>query len=131
MMITPEMVEEAIDTFVNKYNQKQIPEACELYSPFAILIDKGQPVMGRTSIVEYLTKNHNVDSVTNHHVDMVNVSCDGQKAMAFIQFTIGHKTKERGEDCYLFPQSCSSMLFELNEGKLYATSSMSLTRREC
>lgn len=131
LMITPEMIREAVDAFVDKYNKKQVVEACELYSPFAILLDKGPPIMGRTRIIEFLTSNPVDGSITNHHVDMVNVSCDGQRAMAFVQFTIGYKYKERSGDSYVFPQSCCSMMFELDNNKLYVTSSMSLARTEC
>lgn len=130
--ITSEMVKEAVDTFAERYNKRQIAKACEMYSPFAILFDGGRRIMGHTSIIEeLLSRIQDEDCITNQHVSAVNISCDGQRALAFIEFTIAHREKGEDDKSFSFPQRYCCTMFEVDNNHLYATASMSITCREC
>jgi hypothetical protein len=121
MMITHEILQNALDVFVAHFNRHDFTKACQLYSPKAVLVDEFDTCVGRGDIIDFY-EDLDFSQIVNHHLTST-IADDGKRALVMTEFTMACNEAEYVE----FHQGCGSLLFLLDEqDNLYVIAGVSI-----
>jgi hypothetical protein len=127
MNISAELVQEALEIFVDHFNHQKYKQAGDSYAIYAVKIFAEQIILGRDSIIQHYS-NINDFSITNYHLGTLDISHDGRHALTLVKYTIACKNSD---NCYAFRQCCSSLLFELDTEEILIVSDTMIILDDC
>lgn len=114
-------VQALLDKFVISFNEGDFEEACQLYSPGAILQCNNMILKGRRKIAEFYATIGDV-KITNCHVDICKPRAIGSHLHIMVEMT----TVTKQDEVHTFQRWNSTMMLEKNGHDLFVNSNVAL-----